>query len=181
MKEAVRICAVLLAMAGCSYSQLVLTPGQTWTYEFSSLPFRGSTNAFLTTVHGEFGFTVNSASLQTGDALGYQMFENNIAESPICSGMLMAGDPNSTICSSPQAWQDFQGAVRFQMLVGSVTVDNVTLRSITPSPSLSSYFVYESSFTPVPEPATWRLLCVSLGAGLLVQWRIGVKTKRTAE
>jgi len=141
-----------------AYSQLVLSPGQTWDYAFNSLPFRGATNAFLTTLHGEFGFTVNASSFQAGEMLGYDMFENSASEAAICTGTMTTAQPNSLICSADQAWQDFQGVVRFRMLAGSVTVDNITLRAITPSPSLSSFNVYENSFTPVPEPQLWPLV-----------------------
>ena len=157
MKQFVRLLAVLTVLTLPAYSQLVLSPGQTWDYAFNSLPFAGATNAFLTTLHGEFGFTINASSFQAGEMLGYDMFENSTAEAPICSGNMTTAQPNSVICSSGQAWQDFQGVVRFRMLSGSVTVDNVTLRAITPSPSLSSYSVYESSFAPVPEPDIWPL------------------------
>jgi hypothetical protein len=158
-------------MALSAHGQLVLSNGQTWDYSFSSLPLFGFTNAFATTVHGEFGFTVNASSFQAGEMLAYDMFENSASEAPICSGTMTTAQPNSLICSGGQAWQDLQGVVRFRMLSGSVTVDNITLRAITPSPSLSSYWDYETSFTPVPEPGTFCLLVIGVMCVAVVAMR----------
>jgi hypothetical protein len=156
----------VLGVALLAQGQLVLNQVDTWTYEFSSLPFQGGTNAFQTTLHGEFGFSINSGSFQNGDTLAYEMFENNTSEVPICSQTMASAPPYSLVCSSPMAWQDVQGIVRFRMLSGSITVDNVTLRAITPSPSLSSYNLYESSFTPVPEPVPWHFFAAFLCAAI---------------
>src|SRR5262245_19828664 len=126
MKRLGVIC-VLLGAGLSAEGQLLLNQGDSWTYQFGSLPFRGATNAFLTTVHGEFGFRLGNGSFQTGDMLAYDMFENNASEVPICSQTLSAAPSGDVVCTSPDAWQDLQGVVRFRMLSGSVTVDNVTL------------------------------------------------------
>src|SRR2546422_10540402 len=131
MKCLLVFCALLFGSSFPLFGQLVLNPGDSWTYTFSSLPFQGGTNVFLTSTHGEFDFTVRSSSFDPGDTLAYEMFENSTSEAPICSGTLNTAPQGTLICSAPNGWQDVQGAVRFRMLSGSLTVDNVTLKAIT--------------------------------------------------
>jgi hypothetical protein len=138
-------------------------------YSFSSLPLTGFVSSFTSVPSGVFGFTVRSNSFQAGDVLRYEMFENSVAESPIFSGTMTVAPPFSLAATNAGAWQDVQGAVRFTMLAGSVTVDSVSVKAIVPGPSLSSYNVYDTTFTPVPEPGGLSLL--GLGAGLLWMWR----------
>ena len=149
MKTAILGAMVLLGLS--AHAQLVLNPGESWTYPFSSLPFVGNTNAFTTFPQGIFSFTVNGSTLQSGDLLSYEMFEGSSSLTPICSGTMTGSSPTTLSCSSPGAWQDREGTVRFTMVTGSVTVDTVALTAIVSGPSLSSFDVYSSTFTPVPE------------------------------
>ena len=158
MKRLVFLFVLLLGSRSPLFAQLLLNPGDSWVYTFSSLPFQNGTNTFLTTTHGEFDFTVRSSSFNPGDSLAYEMFENATSEAPIYSGTLNVAPSNPIISSAPNGWQDVQGAVRFRMLSGSLIIDNVTLKAITTSPSLSSYNLYEDTFVPVPEPAVIRFL-----------------------
>ncbi len=165
-------CLALLGACLSGSSQLVLNPGDTWTYQFSTLPFVGTTNAFLANPSGIFGFTVNSNTFQPGDALRYDMFENSTAESPIFTGTMSSAPPFTVLTATNDAWQDLQGAIRFTMESGSVTVDSVTLGVIQSGPSLSSYDVYETTFVPVPEPGFLSLLGSALGTGFVwTAWR----------
>jgi len=50
---------------------------------------------------------------------------------------------------------------------GSLTVDSVTLQAIVSGPSLSSFEVYSSTFTPVPEPANLGLVGCVISAGFI--------------
>jgi len=142
------------------YSQLTLTPGQVWEYTFDSLPRTGSVPAFGNNPGGTLQFTVNSSTFQSGDQLGYQMFENSTVEASICSGLMSSAPPFDASCTSDFSWQDRQGAIRLTMLSGSVTIDSITLKAVVAGPSLSSYDVYSTTFTPVPEPGTLTLLLV---------------------
>src|ERR1041385_5993064 len=144
MKRFAFVCAVGLATCGPARSQLVLNPGDTFAYSFSSLPLTGFVSSFNSVPSGVFGFTVRSNSFQAGDLLRYEMFENSVAESPIFSGTLSTAPPFSLSATNAGAWQDVQGAVRFTMLSGSVTLDSVSVKAIVPGPSPSSYNVYRS-------------------------------------
>jgi hypothetical protein len=157
------------------HAQLILNPGQAWTYSFNSLPFVGNTNAFTTSPQGIFSFRVNGGTLQTGDLLSYEMFEGSPSLTPICSGTMNGSSPATLSCSTPGAWQDREGSVRFTMVSGSVTVDTVALTAIVSGPSLSSFEVYSSTFTPVPEPTGLCVLGTLMCAGGL--WRRHRKRK----
>jgi hypothetical protein len=147
--KTVFIFVVLLAACFRGEGQLLLNPGDQWTYQFGVLPRTGSTNAFFATPGGSFEITINGSTLQEGDRLYYEMFENTTNEAPICSGTVTLGSPLTLACNVPGAWQQLRGVIRFQMVTGSVTVDTVTLQAIVSGPSLSSYEVYSSSFAPV--------------------------------
>ena len=139
---------VLLAACFRGECQLLLNPGDQWTYQFDALPRTGSTNAFIATPGGTFEFTVDGSTLQDGDSLIYQMFESSTNEAPICSGTMTLASPSTLACDVPGAWQQQHGAIRFQMVAGSVTVVSVKLQAIVSGPSLSSYDVYSSGFVP---------------------------------
>ena len=161
MKKVHLICVAILAFCLPCFSQLVLSPGQVWDYSFDTLPKTGSVPVFGNNPGGTLQFTVNSSSFQSGDLLRYEMFENSTTEAPICSRLMSSAPPYDLSCSSDFSWQDRQGAIRLSMLSGSVTIDSVTLKAIVAGPSLSSYDVYSTTFTPVPEPGTVTLLLVS--------------------
>jgi len=158
------ILVTALLSAGTSYGQLLLQPGQSWTYQFSTLPFTGVVSVFTANPQGSLQFTVNSLSWQPGAVLHYEMFENSTAEPPIASGTLSSPPPFSGSSQSLSSWQDRQGAVRFTMTAGSATVDSITLQAIVSGPSLSSYNVYSDTFVPVPEPTATILF----GAGMAI-------------
>jgi hypothetical protein len=121
--KTVFIFVVLLAACLRGEGQLLLHPGDQWTYQFEVLPRTGSTNSFLASPGGSFEFTVDGSTLQDGDLLTYEMFENNTNEAPICSGTMTLGSSLTLACNAPGAWQQLRGAIRFTMVTGSVTVD----------------------------------------------------------
>jgi hypothetical protein len=165
MTALILIRVALLATILPASAQLVLQEGETWVYSFDSLPLTGRTNAFLTSPQGMFAFAVDGSTLQSGSRLAYDLFETSPAETPFLSGTLQGGDQPFVFASSPGAWQDEQGAIRFRMVSGSATVDLVALEAIVAGASLSSYDVYSTNFVPTPEPGTWSLLAAGLGVG----------------
>jgi len=171
MKKTVLSAALVVLLASSSFGQLLLNSGDTWTYNFNSLPHTGFVSAFGSNPGGSFQFTIDGASFQAGDQLKYEMFENTASEQPVCTGIFNSAPPNTATCSTDFVWQDQQGAVRLTMLAGSLVVDSVTLKAIIPGPSLSSYDVYSSTFTPVPEPS--MVLLLALGVALTMCWVTG--------
>jgi hypothetical protein len=168
MKTAASILITLITSAFVACGQLVLQQGQSWSYQFNFLPMTGTTNALLATLGGTFQFTMNSGSFQPGSQLRYEMFENTSSDAPICSGTVSLVPPSSQACSSPGAWQDLQGAIRFTMLSGSVEIDRISLQAITISPSLSSDNVNQLDFTPVPEPSIKVIVVALCGLAIIL-------------
>jgi hypothetical protein len=146
--KAVFFFAVWLAASFRGEGQLLLNPGDQWTCQFDTLPRTGSTNAFVASPGGSFEFTVDGSTLQDGDSLIYEMFENDTNQPPICSGTMTSRSPLTLGCDVGGAWQQLRGAIRFRMIAGSVTVASVRLQAIVSGPSLSSYDVYSSGFIP---------------------------------
>jgi hypothetical protein len=165
--KAVFIAGVLMAACFCAEGQLLLNPGDQWTYQFDVLPRTGSTNAFLATPGGSFQFSVDGSTLQDDDLLAYEMFENTTNETPICSGTVSFGSASTRVCDVPGAWQQLHGAIRFRMVTGSVQVDSVSLQAIVSGPSLSSYDVCSSSFVPGSGP---RLSIAPVGEATRITW-----------
>jgi hypothetical protein len=168
MKHSLVIAACLFCAILSVQGQLLLNQGDSFTYQFATLPQTGSTNAFLTSPRGVFGFTLNAATFQPGEQLRYEMFEHDSSEVPLQSGILSATPPSGATIFSAGAWQDLQGAVRLTMLTGSATVDTISVQAITPSVSLSSLNVNELNFTPTPEPSS---LCLGGIAVALLLYR----------
>jgi hypothetical protein len=160
---------------------MVLNQGDGWTYNFSNLPKMGSVSVFGTNPGGSLEFTVNSSTFQSGDMLQYEMFENSSLETPRCTRIMNSAPPFNPTCQRDFSWQDRQGAIRLTMLAGSVTVDSITVKAIVSGPSLSSYDVYSSTFTPVPEPAAVSLLGMVLLASVWGFRRTPEQRRRNAK
>src|SRR6266478_1153549 len=139
MKKVALSCVAVLAFCLCCHSQLLLNPGDTWAYQFNSLPKAGNISVFVTNPGGSVAFTVDSSTFQNGDQLRYEMFEDSLSETPICSGLISAVPPSTVTCRAASSWQDLQGVIRLTMISGSMTVTGITLVVIALGPSLSSY------------------------------------------
>jgi len=163
------VCLLFLLWVIPAHSQLLLNAGDSWTYQFNTLPFTGLVSSFTTNTGGSLTIVVNGSSFPPGSSMTYSMYENSPSEAPIFSATMNGAPPYTVSGSQNGAWQDIQGAIRLTMNSGSARIDTITLQAIVAGPSLSSYNVYSTSFTPVPEPATWTL--VALGFGAAIVWR----------
>src|SRR4051812_47646 len=106
MKNPALFCAALLALSLPARSQLVLNPGDTWTYRFNSLVRTGLVSSFLESPNGSLAVTVDSSTFQAGETLRYEMFETDTSETPICSGLFIAVPPSTATCQVDSSWQD---------------------------------------------------------------------------
>src|SRR5438128_5366739 len=130
---------ILLLMTVClsAHGQIlnkIFNEGDVYAFEFTlpaqPLSYFGPTGS----IGGSLDLFFNPASVQPGDTMRIDMFENALSEAPICSGIItwpVMTDPVS--CSSSGAWQDLQGAVRFTMVSGSITVDAFQVEAYLPS------------------------------------------------
>ena len=172
MKRITLFCLALQLFCLSAHSQLHLNTGETWTYQFNSLPHTGFISVFVTNPVGGVSFTIDSSTFQTGDKLRYEMFENNTSEMPICSGLMASAPPFTVSCQAPSSWDDLQGVIRLTMVSGSLTVTGITVEVIRSGPNLSSYDIYSSTFVSVPQPP--RVLSAVVRNGkLVVSWPQG--------
>ena len=111
---------ILCALATSAYSQILLQPGEVFTYTFTNLPQVVPGTGFSPVPVGLF--TVSVSSFDAGDVLLVEMFENGTNEAPLLSFVQEAATDGS---SSSNAWADFQGTVRLTMVVGSVQVESL--------------------------------------------------------
>jgi hypothetical protein len=154
---------IITLLAGClaGRSQSTLSAGDSYVYEFSTLSpaFELPFGAPM----GTFGFTTTPGTLQTGDLLQWEMFEDSPSGDPLFTGYYSSNSGQDTYGVSG-AWQDLQGSVRFTMLSGSVGLDSFTILVTVPR-GLDAPMVYQATVTPVPEPNSIALFLS--GAGLL--------------
>jgi hypothetical protein len=166
--------ATVLLMAALRLSasgQLTLNAGDVYSYEFSSLP--GPTPyAGGAVVSGLVYLTLSPATLQAGNVLRYEMFEDGFSQAPIFSRTLTGptDDSGPYVGVANGAWQDRQGAIRITALSGSATIDTIQLVSFEAGGRFGLQY-YSSVLTPVPEPGTWCLLGVAGLAGFAARCR----------
>jgi hypothetical protein len=113
--------SLLLALTLSAKAQLLLNPGDVYTYQFNSLPEVVSVPPDERSLGG-FYFHVSSYDPVT-DFLMVEMFENSTNEPPLVS---FVTEFTSDGYGAEGLWADFQGTVRFTMLSGSVTLDSIT-------------------------------------------------------
>lgn len=178
----------LCFVASCitSSAQVSLNAGETYSYEFTTLPLFQTVTGFPP-LGGEFG-TVSS-----GDGRNYRwrldMFENSTSDAPLASMEFGSGTGATGPWSirngvgSSGAWQDLQGAVQFTVLAGTVRLDSmiftVTTPGERPDPNLPpiNYYVYQAAIpAAVPEPTTLGLLGLIVFVGL--GWQTAIERKQ---
>jgi len=165
LKTILHTCLCFLGACLTGQSQVLLNAGESFTFEFTSLPLH---HIDKTDVRGVFSLEISDWT--TGRFL-FEIFENNVNEAPIRN----TDFPSGFIPSG--AWQDLQGVARVTVFNGSVTLNSLSFRVTIPSehsdPNLPpiNYFVYQSTFpTAVPEPTV--LVFVGLTALVGKGWRL---------
>src|SRR6185503_11935785 len=89
------VAAALCAASTSTYGQLTLLQGDTYTYEFNRFVFQSVHPITVIpgrpTYYGQFAVYFDASTFPTfqpGDLLRYEMFENSLAEIPICTDTL---------------------------------------------------------------------------------------------
>jgi hypothetical protein len=175
MKKTIMIAASIVLAVLPTYSQgIMLSAGDTYTYQFSTMSVVGP--YFPEGPMPPFGMLDGYfASFVPGSSILCEMFEDSTNEVTIAAQILSS--PTSPLFPPPPgpaleasgAWQDFQGAVRFTMLSGSVTISVFRVAAVTGD---STGFV-EYGTTVVPEPCALPFFCAFAGAVTL--WRARMK------
>jgi len=157
MKTIPVLLAVLFGLDLPLHSQISLNPGDTYTYEFTTLPRTGS-NFFVAGSRGCFGFEMY---VPAGAQVRYEAFENSVADVPWLTGEMTGTSQNPFNCSG-QRWLDFQGVVRFTMVSGSAQLFRMQFE--VDINNFNYMAIYSTSVVPVPEPSVLGLVGVGFMA-----------------
>jgi len=164
-------------------SFLHLTAGQSYSYEFSTVPFTQS-GALVLPSGGGF-FYLAETTLYSGNQVRVEMFEGRLGEVSLASNVFSYWSTIDGVhVGAPDAWQDLEGSMRLTVLNGSVDLSGLEVRVFGgPGPLLDFNAYGYGQVVPVPEPSTWSLLGVGLmtaGARALFRRRrdIELPTKR---
>src|SRR5207247_1641810 len=157
MKTIPVLLVVLFGLDLPLHSQISLNPGDTYTYEFTTLPRTGS-NFFVAGSRGCFGFEMY---VPAGAQVRYEAFENSVADVPWLTGEMTGPSQNPFNCSG-QTWLDFQGVVRFTMVSGSAQLNRMEFE--VDINSFNYMAVYSTSVVPTPPPTTNSTVIIRVDA-----------------
>jgi hypothetical protein len=166
MKNTIALCSMaLLSVCLPAHCQVTLNAGETYTYQFSTLPRTGFT--FFGAPSGLLALGVNGPSLQPGDSLRFEMFDDVPSGDPFFSRTVTASsDPSEFFASVSFVWQDLQGSIRLTMVSGSATIDSFSLLVLRVA-GPSGLNQYSASVVPEPRPA---LRLVPSPTALAIRW-----------
>ena len=147
-------------------SQVVLTQGETFTYEFSSVLFGAPTAGSGGPSIGSYFLGAGSVTPET--RLRIEGFENSVTESPLFSvfGNGFGGGGGGTAFG---AWQDLQGVLRVTALSETIVLDRLSMVINRPAPGGTGAETF-SAVIVVPEPSVGALLAAS-GIASVAVWR----------
>src|SRR5262245_3447879 len=166
MKTLALLVLTLVGSIGSSTAQLLLSTGQSFTYEFSTLEFFGDGFTGYGPNGINFATFYSNPALTTPDAVfTVDLFENNVSETPIAT----ASGNDFVTALAAGGWHDLQGVGRVTVTAGTVGLDSMIFQVYRPTPDVPGEFESYSSgtITLVPEPGTIALFGIGL-LGLLV-------------
>jgi len=150
--------ALLLLQCSASSQTLHLSTGESFSYEFQTLPFNNLLPYGTPANVGYFGmsFPLGGDLLTTGESVRMEWFENTLQDVPTASVTRSGTNNPTTEFAIPQAnmWQDLQGAVRVTVISGEIDLDNLLVAVVRD-------FDKYGQTVPVPEPGTMALGAVA--------------------
>jgi len=163
-KLIVLVLGILGGLGGSLQAQLLLTPGQSYTFTFNTLdPFGNGLNSPYPNGQGRAIFYTDPLGSTPDASFTVDLFENDAGGSVIGTS---TGSGNVSAVA-PGAWHDFQGLARVTVNSGSVLFNSVVVDVFVPS-GFGDFDQYSSGTVPVPEPGTISL--AALGAVGLIGW-----------
>jgi len=166
MKKATALYTVALASLCLPVQgQVTLNAGETYTYQFGTLPLIGF--SFFGAPSGQLAVGVDGSTLQPGDSLLIEMFDSTPTGKPIASGTVTsASQPLDFVVSAYGAWDDVQGSIRLTMISGSASINsfNLLVLKVAGSRGLNQY---SATIVPEPRPA---LRMVPSATALSIRW-----------
>ena len=156
-----------VAFGGVAHAQLTLSAGESYTYQFDTLPFFGEGyQGFPPPGEGFATFNSTAGSQDPGDAFRVEIFENSTSEAPLAT----ANGGSTVTADSTGGWQDLQGFARVTVTSGTLTFDTLTLGVYRPTAGIPGEFDFYNSVVQVPEPGAVALWSTAL-AGLIFALR----------
>ena len=151
MKKA--IIATALMTVACSHLRsqgIILNAGDTYTYQFTSLPLQGPYVPDPPPSPPFGRFDALFAGFVRGGSVLCELFENSTDEVPFASQSLTSPadlpPPPGPLIWANDAWQDLDGALRFTMLSGSVTITMFRVQVVRSE--ISGFTEYASTVVP---------------------------------
>ncbi len=161
-------CFSLLASCTIVYGQgVLLGPGQSYTFEFTSLPYVRPAQ----TDSGSLAAYFAPGTFSDGESVLLEIFANTLSDAPLTSSYTHSGpaNPLDSVAlaevwrsTDPPYFPDLQGNARVTMLNGDAQLDGFNVQQVISGGVYSQYF-------PVPEPSTFAL--IALGLAVLVRAR----------
>lgn len=135
---------------------VLLNTGDSYAYQFSSLPFGGFSTSGNPRAY--FSLPIFPSDLGPSGTLRFEMFEDTPNGIPIFSRTLtMSSSIWDTDGTVPNAWADIQGSIRLTMLSGSIAINVFSLQAMIPA-GTSGFNVYGGRVYPIPEPSALSFL-----------------------
>lgn len=163
MKRIPLILGLIAMVATSGRAQQLLSPGQSYTYNFLDLQNFGDGYS-SPNPRGFATFYTDTARSTPGATYRLELFENNTGEAPIATVNNGTGNVTATAVNG---WQDLNGVARVTVTSGDVFFDALRINVYRPT-GFGDYELYSSGLVPVPEPGTVTLL--GLGAAALLGW-----------
>jgi hypothetical protein len=170
MKRLIGVFFIVVALVGSSLqAQLLLTPGESFTYEFSTLNDFG--DGYPGPARGFATFYTDADQSTPGATYRVDLFESNAGDNPIASN---TGTGNVTATAN-NGWQDLQGVARVTVTSGAVFFESLVINVYKPS-FVPDYQLWSSGTVPVPEPGTITLGVLGLIG--LIGWSVRTRQRR---
>jgi hypothetical protein len=176
----------MLVAASCwpACAQLLLHPGEAYTYQFSSLPLYEASTPLDSQAGGYWELQTAPISPTTPLRFSLEMFEDGIVQTPIgavtyeSSPSQPAWDAFTCMSDSAYNWQDLQGTVRVTVLDGTLQLNSLWVTAWRPAGEGVYDVFYSGPVAIVPEPSALSLLVLS-GCALAV-WTVYKAKRRSA-
>ena len=167
MKAFACLCMLAAAVGWPASAQFLLHSGETFTYQFNSLPLYEAATELDSPPGGYWELQTAPISPTTPLQFRLEMFEDSVAEAPI-GAMLYESSPSqpawdafTCISSGPFNWQDLQGVVRVTVLEGTLQLNSLWVTAWRPAGGGVDDLFFSGFVAIVPEPSTMHILVLS--------------------
>ncbi|HTL56840.1 MAG TPA: immunoglobulin domain-containing protein [Candidatus Limnocylindrales bacterium] len=124
----------LLYVSGCvAFAQIRVGAGESWSYQFTSLPSLGIEVGVGGIGIPAGGAYVTLSDVDPGSHYTFSLYENSLSDTPIwVSDSLTYPNDQGISAGGNFIWQDLQGWAQLQVISGAVTIDGIQFDARTP-------------------------------------------------